>query len=139
MGRLTSIFGAKRARVEPLNLWAADAEQLAALESRGADAESPRESEFFLSFTSDVRAKAAADELRSRRLRHELVEPSHDVPEWMLFVRGRGPLVPDFLRETVDLCEELASKYNGEYEGWAALLTAEEKDVSDPGWRDGVV
>lgn len=139
MGRLGKIFGGKRSRVEPYGLWTDDAEHLAALEARGADIEAPRDSEFFLSFTSDVRAKAADDELRSRRVRHELVEPSHDVPEWMVFIRGRGPLVPDFLRDTVDLCEEFAAKYKGDYEGWAALLTGAEKDASDPGWRDRIV
>lgn len=131
-----ALFGKKRSRVDPYGLWLADAEQLTSLESRGAVVDSPRESEFFLSFTSDVKAKAAADELRSRRVRHELVEPSHDVPEWMLFVRGRSPLVPDFLRETVDLCEEFAAKYKGDYEGWAGLLTPGEKDECDPGWRE---
>ena len=55
-----------------------------------------------------------------------LVEPSHDIPEWMVFVRGRSPLVPDFLRETADLCEQIAATYGGEYEGWAGLLTKEE-------------
>lgn len=139
MGLLTNILKGKRSRVEPFNLWEDDAEHLAKLEANGADPTAPRESEFFLSFASDVRAKAAADELRSRRVRHELVEPSHDVPEWMLFVRGREPLVPDFLRETVDLCEEFASKYRGDYEGWASLLTSEEKDRIDPGWRERIV
>jgi len=139
MGRLGSLFSGKRSRVEPYNLWTADAEHMAALEAKGADMTAPRESEFFLSFTSDVKAKAAADELRSRRVRHELVEPSHDVPEWMVFIRGRGPLVPDYLRETVDLCEEFASKYKGDYEGWAALLTDDEKDASDPGWRERII
>ena len=136
MGRLAKLLKGKRSRVEPYDLWEADAEQLAALEARGADIAAPRESEFFLSFTSDVGAKASADELRSRRVRHELVEPSHDVPEWMVFIRGRAPLVPDFLRETVDICEEFASKYRGDYEGWGALLTPDEKDVADPGWRE---
>jgi len=132
------LFGKRRSRVEPYDLWEADAEALESFASRGAVVTDARESEFFLSFDSDVRAKAAADELRSRRVRHELVEPSHDIPEWMLFVRGRGPLVPDLLRETVDLCEEFASKYKGEYEGWAALLTDEEKDAVDPEWRDAI-
>ncbi len=139
MVKLSGIFGGKRSRVEPFGLRQADAIQLAALEDKGADATSPRDSEFFLCFKSDVQAKAAADELRSRRVRHELVEPSHDVPEWVLFVRGRSPLVPDFLRDTVDLCEEFASKYRGDYEGWAALLTPEEKDAVEPDWRDHVV
>ena len=69
---------------------------------------------------------AAADELRSRRVPHELVGPSHDITEWMVFVRGRSPLVPDFLRETVDLCEQFAATYGGDYEGWAGLLTEAE-------------
>lgn len=133
------LFGKRRTRVEPYGLWEDDAAALEAFASRGAVVTEARASEFFLSFTSDVRAKAAADELRSRRVRHELVEPSHDVSEWMLFVRGRGPLVPDLLRETVDLCEEFATKYKGDYEGWAGLLTDAERDVVDPEWRDQVV
>jgi len=126
----------KRARVEPYGLFAADADALAALAARGADIEAPRESEFFLSFRSDVGAKGAADALRSRGVRYELVEPSHDVPEWMVFVRGRTPLVPDMLRDTVDLCESMCATYRGEYEGWAALLTPAERDAVDPGWRE---
>jgi len=134
------LFGGKGGkRVEPHNLLAPDAAQLAALAARGADITQARESEFFLSFRSDVGAKAAADELRSRRVASELVAPSHDVTEWMVFVRGRAPLVPDFLRETVDLCESLSSTYKGDYEGWAALLTPAERDAIDPGWRDEVL
>lgn len=131
--------GGRKSRVEPYGLFRADADDLAALASRGADIEAARESEFFLSFRSDVGAKGAADALRSRGVRHELVEPSHDVPEWMLFVRGRSPLVPDFLRETVDLCVEICSTYGGEFEGWAGLLTDAERDRVDPGWRDAVL
>ena len=126
----------KRTRVEPYGLFAPDANDLAALAARGADIEAARESEFFLCFRSDVGAKGAADELRSRGVRYELVEPSHDVPEWMVFVRGRVPLVPDFLRETVDLCEHMCATYRGDYEGWAALLTGPERDKADPGWRE---
>ena len=133
-----ALFGRDR-RVEPHGLRAADAKQLDALAGRGADIAAPRESEFFLSFRSDVGAKGAADALRSRGVKYELVEPSHDVPEWMVFVRGRSPLVPDMLRDTVDLCESMCATYRGEYEGWAALLTPAERDAVDPGWRDLVV
>ncbi|WP_062287567.1 ribonuclease E inhibitor RraB [Demequina phytophila] len=129
MGFLSKVFGGRK-RVDPHDLWAEDQEQLDALAARGGDPTAPRESEFFVSFTSDVKAKAAADELRSQRVNHELVEPSHDIPEWMLFVRAyRTPLVPDFLRERVDLCEDIASRYGGEYEGWAGLLTDKEKGL----------
>ncbi|WP_062385153.1 ribonuclease E inhibitor RraB [Demequina iriomotensis] len=129
MGFLTKVFGGRK-RVGPFELWSDDAEQLDAMIARGAEAEAPRESEFFLSFTSEPRVRAAADELRAMRVSHELVEPSHDIPEWMLFVRAyRTPLVPDFLRETVDLCERIAEKHGGDYEGWAGLLTDAEKGL----------
>ncbi|WP_062516785.1 ribonuclease E inhibitor RraB [Demequina gelatinilytica] len=129
MGFLTKVFGGRK-RVGPYELWSDDAEQLEAMAARGADLAAPRESEFFLSFTSEPRVREAADELRAMRVSHELVEPSHDIPEWMLFVRAyRTPLVPDFLRETVDLCERLAEKHGGDYEGWAGLLTDEEKGL----------
>lgn len=130
MGLLSSIFGGSTKRVEPYGLLAPDAEQLKAMAARGADVEAPRESEFFLSFTSEPRVRAAVDELRAIGVIHELVEPSHDIPEWMIFVRGyRKPLVPDFLRETVDLCQTIAAKHGGDYEGWAGLLTDAEKDA----------
>lgn len=127
MGFLSKAFRL-RSRVEPYGLWSGDQEQLDRFAERGADITAPREVEFFLEFASDVRAGAAAEDLRVKRIRHELVEPSHDIPEWMLFVRSYGvPLVPDLLRDTIDLCEEIASRHGGEYEGWAALLTDEEK------------
>lgn len=128
MGFLDKVFG-RRKRVEPHGLWADDAERLAAFEARGADVSAPRESEFFLSFGSSARLDAAADDLRGRGIPHEVVPPSHDIPEWMLFIRGyRSPLLPDFLRETVDLCEDLAARHGGEFEGWAGLFTDAEKN-----------
>lgn len=119
-----------RKRVAPHGLWVDDAERLAAFAARGADVTAPRESEFFLSFASSPRASAAADDLRGREIPHEIVPPSHDIPEWMLFIRGyRVALLPGFLRETVDMCEELASIHGGQFEGWAGLFTEAEKDA----------
>ena len=127
MGFLSKAFR-RRPRVEPHGLWSDDQEQLDRFAARGADIAAPREIELFISFSSDVRANAAAEDLRAKRIRHELVEPSHDIPEWMLFVRSYGlPVVPDHLRDLIDLCEDLAEHHGGEYEGWAALLTDEEK------------
>jgi len=129
MGLLDKVFGGRK-RVEPHGLWADDAAQLAAFEARGGSSEAPRESEFFVSFTSSPRASAAADDLRGRGIPHEVVPPSHDIPEWMIFIRAyRTPLLSDFLRETVDMCEELASRHGGEFEGWAGLFTDAEKDA----------
>ncbi|WP_062318216.1 ribonuclease E inhibitor RraB [Demequina maris] len=129
MGFLSKVFGGRK-RVEPYDLWSEDQDQLAALESRGGVLTAPRESEFFIAFRSEPGLRAAADELRAMRVTHEVVEPSHDIPDWMLFVRAyRTPLVPDFLRETIDTCERIAEKHGGEYEGWAGLLTDEEKGL----------
>ncbi len=129
MGFLDKVCGGRK-RVAPHGLWADDAQRLAAFEARGADVTAPRESEFFLSFASSPRASAAADDLRGRTITHEVVPPSHDIPEWMLFIRGyRVALLPDFLRETIDLCEDIASTHGGQFEGWAGLFTDAEKDA----------
>ncbi len=131
MGILSKVFGGGRKRVDPYQLYGDDQAQLEALEADGADIAQPRESEFFIAFTSEPKVRAAVDELRALRLSHELVEPSHDISEWMLFVRAyRTPLVPDFLRETVDLCERVAEKHGGVFEGWAGLLNDDEKGDS---------
>lgn len=115
------LFSKGKARVEPYNLWDADAEQLARLVEDGLDPTAPCWSKFFLYFTSERRFKAASEELRLARVRHELVPPSHDIRDWAVFVLGNGvPLVPDYLRNTVDLCERIAATHEGEYDGWVA-------------------
>lgn len=129
MGLLNKVFGGRK-RVAPHDLWADDAARLAAFEARGAVLATPRESEFFISFPSSPRASAAVDDLRGQGIRHELVEPSHDIPDWMIFIRAyKTPLLPEFLRETVDMCEGLAARHGGEFEGWAGLFTDAEKDA----------
>jgi len=123
-----ALFSRKRKRVEPHGLWSTDAEQLAAFVERGGAAEAPRDSEFSISFTKEDPARAAAKDLGEARVRGELVLPSHGVDEWSILIYGRSePLVPDFLRETVDLAERIAVAHGGEYEGWIAMFTPEEK------------
>ncbi|WP_297082124.1 ribonuclease E inhibitor RraB [uncultured Demequina sp.] len=129
MGLLDKLTGGKRKRVEPHDLWAADAEQLSAFIERGGAADAPRDSEFSISFAKEDPARAAAKALGEARVRGELVAPSHGVDEWSILIYGRGePLVPDFLRETVDLAERIAAEHGGEYEGWIAMFTPEEKE-----------
>ena len=130
MGLFSSLTG-RRKRVDPYGLWEDDAAQLDRFVERGADAAAARDSEFSISFAKEDGARAAAKELGEARVAGELVEPSHGVDEWAILIYGRDePLVPDFLRETVDLAEQVASSHGGEFEGWAALFTAEEKS----GW-----
>ena len=122
------LFSSAKKRVEPYGLLKADAEHLARLVSQGMDVAAPRESEFAVCFTTQQRADAASSALRADRVRHELVEPSHDIPDWTILLTTRNqPLVPDFLRDRVDLCRALADTHQGDYEGWVALLTDEEK------------
>lgn len=125
------LFSSAKKRVEPYGLLKADAAQLARLESRGVDVTAPRESEFAVCFTTQQYADAASAALRTDRVRHELVPPSHDIPDWTIVLAARDqPLVPDFLRDRVDLCRALATTHQGDYEGWVALLTDEEKAAS---------
>ena len=122
------LFSSAKKRVGPYGLLKPDAEHVARLESRGCDITAPREIEFAVCFATQDRADAASAALRADRVRHELVQPSHDIPDWTIMLVARNqPLVPDFLRERVDLCRSLADAHQGDYEGWVALFTDEEK------------
>lgn len=129
MGFLDKLTGGgKGKRVEPYGLWDSDAEQLERFASDGAAVEAPRDSEYSVSFTAAARAEAAVERLVEARVSHELSEPSHGVDEWTVVVYARSlPLVPDVLRDRVDLVQGLAADFRGTYEGWIALLTDEEK------------
>lgn len=122
------LFSSAKKRVEPYGLLKPDAEHLARLEARGIDVTAPREIELAVCFTSQERAEAASSSLRADRVRHELVPPSHDIPDWTIMVTSRNQaLVPDFIRERIDLCRALAETHQGDYEGWVALMTEAEK------------
>ncbi|WP_084039554.1 ribonuclease E inhibitor RraB [Demequina sp. NBRC 110053] len=128
MGLFSKLTAGKRKRVDPYGLWSDDAEQLDRFLERGASAEAPRDSEFSLSFTNEEAARAAGKELGEARVRGELVAPSHGVDEWTVMIYGRDqPLVPDFLRDTIDRAEAIAASHGGDYEGWVAKYTAAEK------------
>ena len=128
MGLFSSLTGGRRKRVEPYGLWSDDAAQLERFVERGAALDAPRDSEFSISFAKEEVAREAGKALAEKRVRGELVAPSHGVDEWSILVYGRDqPLVPDFLRETVDLVEGVAAEHGGEYEGWVAMYTVEEK------------
>ncbi len=130
MGFLSKLTGGRK-RVDPYGLWEPDAQQLERFIANGADPAAARDSEFAITFKDEDKARAAAKELGQIPVAGELVEPSHGVDEWGILIYGRDePLVPDFLRETVDLAQRIASSHGGEYEGWAAMFTAGEKS----GW-----
>ena len=127
MGFLSKFTGGNK-RVDPYGLLGDDAKQLERFVANGAEIAAPRDSEFSITFKKEDNARAAAEELGEARVAGELVEPSHGVDEWAIIIYGRDqPLVPDFLRETVDLARGIAQSHKGEYEGWAAMFTEEEK------------
>ena len=128
MGLFSSLTGGRRKRVEPYGLWSDDAAQLERFVERGGAADAPRDSEFSVSFTKEEQAREAGKALAEKRVGGELVAPSHGVDEWSILIYGRDqPLVPDFLRETVDMVEAIAAEHGGEDEGWVAMYTVEEK------------
>lgn len=133
------LFGRKRRRVEPYQLWSDDAERWESFLARGADPAAPRSLEVSVSFVKEDGARAAAKELAQAGAAGQLVPPSHGVEEWgILLTRTEEPLVPDVLREAIDLGERIASGHGGEYEGWTAFYTAEEKKAWGVELLDGV-
>ncbi|MFV0287093.1 MAG: ribonuclease E inhibitor RraB [Demequina sp.] len=121
------LFSRRPKRVEPYQLFADDQEQLEIFLGRGADVTASRELEVSLTFTRQAAADAAVEALRARRVFGELSVPSHDVPEWTIVVTSRGVLVPDMLRDAIDLGHDVAEEHGGDFEAWTAMYTAEEK------------
>jgi hypothetical protein len=100
------------------------------LEKMGAVLETPRRSTFHLSFPDKEPAHAVALMLREKGFEVRMEAPGEESPKWSVVGEARGrALIPGFLRDTVDLCEELAGSHNGEYVGWEASLTDEESAV----------
>src|SRR5690554_4466486 len=130
MGILSKLTGGDK-RVDPYGLLEVDAKQLERFVANGAVVASPRDSEFSVTFKNEGGARGEGNGLGEGCVSGELVEPSHGVDEWGVIIYGRDqPLVPDCLRETVDLAQNIAQSHKGEYEGWAAMFTEEEKS----GW-----
>ncbi|MBN2176974.1 MAG: ribonuclease E inhibitor RraB [Demequinaceae bacterium] len=97
------------------------------LEKMGAALETPRRSTFRLSFTDKDPAHTVALALREKGLEVRMGAPGEESPQWSVVGEARGrALIPGFLRDTIDLCEALASTHDGEYIGWEANLTDEE-------------
>ncbi|WP_061960546.1 ribonuclease E inhibitor RraB [Demequina flava] len=133
------LFGRKRRRVEPYQLWSDDAERWEAFLARGADPTAERNLEVSVSFVKEDGARSAAKALAASGAAGQLVPPSHGVEEWgILLVRQDVALVPDVLRETIDVGEQIAADHGGEYEGWTAFYTPNEKKAWGVELLDGV-
>ena len=97
---------------------------VAQLAQLGADLRAPPHTLFFLYFPDEASSAPVAEVLRGRGLEANVREPSKEITEWAVIAESRDhALIPDFLRDTVDLCEELAERHGGTYDGWEAGLT----------------
>lgn len=112
-----------------------DLQVVASLQHHGATLTLPRQLVFFLYFADASTARTVDGEFVRRGFNVRSVEGEEEyrmhVPEsrypWAVIAeRYDKALVPNFLRETIDLCEELAEKYGGEYDGWEAGLDEEQ-------------
>jgi hypothetical protein len=93
----------------------------------GADITAPRHVIFYLYFPRKSGANAAARVLRHRGHEVSVHPPWEKIPQWATVAETRDrAIVPDFLRETVDVCEKLADHHDGVFDGWEAGLTEAE-------------
>lgn len=95
------------------------------LVKHGIALDKPVHSLFYLYFPGESGADAAAGALGARGLTTTVRAPWADgevrVDSWTVIAESRtNALVPDFLRETVNTCEALATHYGGEFDGWEA-------------------
>jgi hypothetical protein len=112
---------------------------LGQLTEMGADATVPRDCLFYCLTPTEEAAHACASGLREFDTDLEVtVEPAPeewlaDNPDtlypWTVVVQcSTRALIPDFLRDTVDACEQHAAANGGIYDGWEAGLTDAEND-----------
>ncbi len=100
---------------------------VAQLSRMGADLRAPRDAIFYLYFPAEEAAAPAAEVLQGLGFSVEVREPLDSGDPWGVVARRDDlALIPDFLRTTVDVCEDLAARHGGEFDGWEAGLTAAE-------------
>lgn len=112
-----------------------DLQVLGQLTQMGADLKVARHTVFYLYFPAQATATAAADALRAegfavtvRPLPEDfLAEHPENLNPWRVTAaRDDRALIPDFLRDSVDLCGAIADEFGGKYDGWDCGLTEAE-------------
>lgn len=97
---------------------------LSALTDNGADLSNPRHVLYFMYFTDEASARAAADSAAISGFESEAREPLPEFPDQWCVVSQRHDVVvdPEFVRTTGALFDALAAANNGEYDGWEASV-----------------
>lgn len=106
-----------------------DLQLVGQLSQMGADLHAPRHVLFYLYLPDEATARAAVEDLRAAGLDSDSPGPNEEYHAehpgepvlWPVIAESRDrALIPDFLRETTDLCGEIAAAHGGEYDGWEA-------------------
>ncbi|GAA3409212.1 ribonuclease E inhibitor RraB [Streptosporangium vulgare] len=96
------------------------------LTKAGVDLEQPRHVIFYLYAPSLDAAQSVAKEAQGAAygLRAEVGKPSPEDPDsWPVTCEANTVISPDFVRETGNLFDDLATRYHSEYDGWEAAAT----------------
>ncbi len=94
------------------------------------DLAKPRDIGFVLVVADEESASAAASQVEALGLEVKVTQARD---EWSVVGLSHGrAVVPDFARETIDRCDEIATSHGGRFDGWFAAETAEEVSARRP-------
>jgi len=95
--------------------------RMEALESEGCDLTRKRHVMFFLCFPHEDDARTAAEVLSGRGFTVTVEHLDEGGSRWTILAESSDhALVPNFLRETADLCDRLAVTHGGQFNDWEA-------------------
>jgi hypothetical protein len=88
---------------------------------RATDLSQPRHVLFYLYATSEDTGRAVAGKARAHGFQADVREPTPEYPgSWAVVCETHTVLTPEFVRDSVDLFEDLAKRHRAEYDGWEA-------------------
>ena len=109
------------ARSPKLGLKYKDLSLLDHLVKAGANLLEPRHVVYYLYARDEPTARAVADDVAARGLSVEVREPHPEHPgQWPVVAETHVVTTFDFVRETTDFFEAVASRHGAEYDGWEA-------------------
>jgi Regulator of ribonuclease activity B len=88
------------------------------LRSMGADLSQPRHVRHFIYFAEESDARAAARVAEEANYTATVNAPHDKVEEWVLVADSYRVIAPDTVAGFRAWFEQLASEWNGEYDGW---------------------
>lgn len=96
---------------------------LEALRGRGADLSRPREATYYLYAPDEPVARALANVAAGRGFATEVREPAEDDDgSWSVVCETTAVFDADAVRANADFFDDLAQRYDAEYDGWEATV-----------------